>query len=94
MTVDVSSQWKFALLLFVGVGLLLISLSVLSTEYSQMASQFLSDPNAIVPACNPGVTSGCVIWPFIDLAAAVVGLVLILVGAIGLLERLFPRGDV
>jgi len=89
-----NSTRKFTLVLLIGFGFLIIGLSILSVEYSLIASQFMANPNAIVPACNPGSASGCVVWPYIDIAVVIVGLMMTLAGAIGLFEIRFPRSDV
>jgi len=81
------------LVLIIGIGFLLVGFNVLSNEYEWFGSQLLNNPNAMVPGCNPIYGTGCVYWPFVDLALCVVGLIATMAGAIGLLESHFPRAD-
>ena len=82
---------KFALVFLAGVGLLALGFTVVSTEYQEIAQQFLTNPNAYVPGCNPGSDAGCVIWPYVVLGLVVAGLICVMVGAMGYFEARFPR---
>lgn len=88
------SQWKFVLVLLVGIGLLVLGLAYMSYEDSAFVSQALANQHGWVPPCSPGDASGCVTWPYISLALIVLGGLTALAGFIGIIETHFPRGDV
>ncbi len=85
------SRLKFALVLLVGVGLVVLGFTILSIGDQEFVSKGLSNPTGYVAPCNPGNGSGCAVWPYISVALFVVGVILTLAGFIGLVETVFPR---
>jgi hypothetical protein len=80
-------RWKFALVLLVGVGLLVLSFTVLSIGDASFVSSGIANPYAHVAPCNPGNASGCVVWPYIGLGLFIAGVITTLVGLIGITSQ-------
>jgi hypothetical protein len=87
------TQWKFALVLLVGIGLASIGFEVLAINEAAFTSNLASNGLAQVPQCNLLNSRGCVTWPYEVLALAVPGMLMIVAGLIGLVETAFPRRE-
>lgn len=84
---------KFALVLLAGIGILVVGSEIYSIETLDIMSRAIANPNAWLPACTFGYTSGCVIWPYVSVGLIVLGLLATLAGLIGVVETWFPRGE-
>jgi len=85
------SKWKFVIVLLVGLGVLLLSFTALSIFDAVFVAQGTSNPNAHVPPCNPGNSSGCNPLPYVSVILFVVGILVTMAGVIGVVETAFPR---